>query len=167
MNPRATYHGKIRKTRGLVGLGGYGKKSPEETRQWPGDQSQGGSIPPVSQPASGTGGTKIDVAWYPCYHVLMIRTFKDRGTEEIFNGRDTKAARKQCPRRLWTIAARKLEQLDSVVDLRELAVPPGNRLEALAGDRLGQYSIRVAERYRICFHWSEEGPMDAEIVDYH
>jgi toxin HigB-1 len=97
----------------------------------------------------------------------MIRTFKDRGTEDIFNGRDTRVARKQCPRQLWTVAARKLDQLDSATDLRDLTVPPGNRLEALAGDRLGQYSIRVNERYRICFRWSEDGPGDAEIVDYH
>jgi toxin HigB-1 len=97
----------------------------------------------------------------------MIRTFGDGGTEDVFNGRDTKAARRCCPRQLWRIAARKLDQLDSVTDLRELRIPPGNRLEALSGDRLGQYSIRVNDRYRICFRWVEDGPTGAEIVDYH
>ena len=97
----------------------------------------------------------------------MIRAFKDVATEDIFNGRDTKAARKRCPRQLWKIAARKLEQLDSAVDLRELRIPPGNRLEALSGDRLGQFSIRINERYRICFGWGDGGPANAEIVDYH
>ena len=97
----------------------------------------------------------------------MIRAFKDVATEDIFNGRDTKAARKRCPRQLWKIAARKLEQLDSAVELRELRIPPGNRLEALSGDRLGQFSIRINERYRICFGWADDGPANAEIVDYH
>ena len=97
----------------------------------------------------------------------MIRAFKDVATEDIFNGRDTRAARKRCPRQLWKIAARKLEQLDSAVDLRELRIPPGNRLEALSGDRLGQFSIRINDRYRICFGWADDGPANVEIVDYH
>ena len=97
----------------------------------------------------------------------MIRSFRETGTEDIFNGKATKAARKTCPRSLWKIAARKLDQLDSVTSLDELSIPPGNRLEALTGDRKGQHSIRVNDRYRICFEWTETGPIAVEIVDYH
>jgi len=97
----------------------------------------------------------------------MIVSFKDQGTEDIFNGSNTKAARQTCPESLWKIAIRKLDQLDSVTALRELSVPPGNRLEVLTGDRTGQYSIRINERWRICFVWSEGGPDEVEIVDYH
>jgi proteic killer suppression protein len=97
----------------------------------------------------------------------MIKSFASAGTEDIFNGRNTKDARKSCPRDLWRIAARKLEQLDSVGLLEELRIPPGNRLEALARDRKGQFSIRINEQYRVCFVWTEEGPDTVEIVDYH
>jgi len=89
------------------------------------------------------------------------------GTEDIFNGRNTKDARKTCPRDLWRVAARKLEQIDSVALLEELRIPPGNRLEALSRDRKGQFSIRVNEQYRVCFLWAEDGPDAVEIVDYH
>ena len=65
------------------------------------------------------------------------------------------------------MAYRKLDQLDSVISLNDLKVPPGNRLELLKGKRRGQYSIRINEQYRICFEWSETGPTDVEIVDYH
>ena len=85
----------------------------------------------------------------------------------MFNGRNTRAARKCCPRQLWPVARRKLDQLDSAETLSDLRAPPGNRLEALVGDRVGQHSIRINERYRICFHWSDQGPEDVEIVDYH
>ncbi len=97
----------------------------------------------------------------------MIRSFASVGTEDIFNGRNTKDARKTCPRDLWRVAARKLEQLDSVELLEELRIPPGNRLETLSRDRKGQYSIRINEQYRVCFAWTEEGPEAVEIVDYH
>ena len=97
----------------------------------------------------------------------MIVSFKDDGTEHIFNGRNTKVARKVCPSSIWKIAVRKLDQLDSVSSLNELKIPPGNRLEALSGDRQGQYSIRINEQYRICFLWTEQGPEQVEIVDYH
>lgn len=97
----------------------------------------------------------------------MIVHFKDKGTEDIFNGAASKAARKVCPQSLWRIASRKLELLDSVVYRDELKVPPGNRLEALSGDRKGQHSIRVNEQYRICFRWTEAGPDEVELTDYH
>jgi proteic killer suppression protein len=97
----------------------------------------------------------------------MIQSFKNQGTEDIFNGRNTKTARKVCPRNLWHIASRKLDQLDSVNFLNELRIPPGNRFEGLNGDRKDQYSIRINDQYRICFAWSELGPEQVEIVDYH
>ena len=97
----------------------------------------------------------------------MIVSFKDKATEDIFNGIASKQARKACSQALWRIATRKLDELDSVVDLEELRVPPGNRLEALSGNRNGQYSIRINQQYRICFKWGETGPFEAEVTDYH
>jgi toxin HigB-1 len=97
----------------------------------------------------------------------MIRSFKGRGTEDIFNGQNTKEARRRCPQGLWAVAARKLDQLDSVQSLDELQVPPGNRLERLSGDRAGQVSIRINDQYRVCFEWTDSGPDKVEIVDYH
>jgi len=97
----------------------------------------------------------------------MIVSFKDEGTEDVFNGKNTKAARKTCPESLWKVAARKLDQLDSVTALKELRVPPGNRLETLAGSRKGQHSLRVNDQYRLCFAWTDSGPDKVEIVDYH
>ena len=97
----------------------------------------------------------------------MIIRFQDKGTEDIFNGVASKAARKTCPQSLWRIASRKLELLDSVVRRDELKVPPGNRLEALSGDRRGQHSIRVTEQFRICFKWTDAGPDEVELTDYH
>ncbi len=73
----------------------------------------------------------------------MIQSFKNRATEELYNGKKTKAALKLCPASLWKPACRKLDQLDSVIHLEEMRIPPGNHLEALAGDRIGQFSIRV------------------------
>jgi proteic killer suppression protein len=97
----------------------------------------------------------------------MIQSFKNTATEDIFNGRNTKIARKTCPQSLWRIATRKLDQLDSVNTLEELRIPPGNRLEALSGSRQGRYSIRINDQYRICFIWTDSGPAEVEIVDYH
>lgn len=111
-------------------------------------------------------GVQVAITRIPCYYAIMIRSFKDPGTEDIFNGHNTRSARKTCPQGLWPVAARKLDLLDSVTTLTELRVPPGNRLEALTGDRQGQYSIRINDQYRICFVWADE-PDDVEIVDYH
>jgi proteic killer suppression protein len=97
----------------------------------------------------------------------MIKSFANKGTEDIFNGKNTKEARKLCPRLLWKIAARKLDQLDSVTSIEELRIPPGNMLESLEGNRKEEYSIRINQQYRICFKWSETGPDHVEIVDYH
>ena len=97
----------------------------------------------------------------------MIQSFKNAGTEGIFNGENTKEARKICPMSLWKVTARKLDQVDSVTALHELKIPPGNILEALSGERKGQYSIRINDQYRICFIWTDAGPDQVEIVDYH
>jgi proteic killer suppression protein len=96
----------------------------------------------------------------------MIVSFRDKGTEDVFNGQASKAATKSCPAILWRVARRKLDRLDSVIRLDELRVPPGNRLETLAGDRKGQHSVRINDQYRICFVWTDAGPADVEIVDY-
>ena len=109
----------------------------------------------------------LAIAQYPCYYIIMIRSFKDRGTEDVFNGKNTRSARKTCPEALWHVVARKLDQLDSVTVLYELSIPPGNRLEVLSGDRAGQYSIRINDQYRICFIWTDRGPILVEICDYH
>jgi toxin HigB-1 len=97
----------------------------------------------------------------------MIVDFHDQGVEDVFNGVDSRAANKTCPKPLWGVCRRKLDQLDSVTQLSELRVPPGNRLEALKGNRQGQHSIRVNDQYRVCFIWSEAGPTSVEITDYH
>jgi proteic killer suppression protein len=97
----------------------------------------------------------------------MINSFKDKASADVFDGVDSKLARKACPPTLWRIAARKLDLLDSAVRLDDLKIPPGNRLEALGGDRKGQYSIRINEQYRICFRWTDAGVEEVEIADYH
>ena len=97
----------------------------------------------------------------------MIRSFRDAGTEDLFYGRDSKAARRRLPIALWVVASRKLDAVDQAGELGDLRVPPGNRLEALRGDRAGQHSIRIYDQYRICFRWTTSGPEDVEIIDYH
>gem|GEM_PF-476162 len=82
-------------------------------------------------------------------------------------GVHSKAARRCCPETLWNIVTRTLDQLDSVQSLEELRVPPGNRLEALVGNRTGQYSIRINAQYRICCVWGDSGPSDVEVTDDH
>jgi proteic killer suppression protein len=79
----------------------------------------------------------------------MIQSFKNTGTEDIFNGENTREARRICPTSLWKVAVRKLDQVDSVTALLELKIPPGNKLEALSGDRKRQHSIRINDQYRI------------------
>jgi len=99
--------------------------------------------------------------------VGVIQSFKNTGTEDIFNGENTKEARRVCPNSIWKTAARKLDQVDSVSALDELWIPPNNKLEPLSGDRKGRYSIRINDQHRICFVWTELGPDQVEIVDYH
>jgi proteic killer suppression protein len=97
----------------------------------------------------------------------MIQSFRDAATADVFNDIRSQVARRACPLWLWAVARRKLAQLNSAVTLKSLAIPPGNRLEALKGNRRGQHSIRINERYRICFIWVDVGPVGVEITDYH
>ncbi len=97
----------------------------------------------------------------------MIRDFARQGTEDIFEGNNTRSARRPCPQSLWRVAVRKLDQLDSATVLTDLNVPPGNRLEALSGDRAGHHSIRVNDQYRVCFRWTESGAEKVEMTDYY
>jgi proteic killer suppression protein len=92
----------------------------------------------------------------------MIQSFKCKDTRAIFEG---KGARRF--KAFVSIAERKLAQLDAAQTLEFLRAPPGNRLEALKGERKGQHSIRINDQWRICFVWSGLGPTDVEIVDYH
>jgi len=93
----------------------------------------------------------------------VIRSFRDATTERLWSRQRTKAI----DRRIERVALRKLALLDAAEVLDDLLIPPGNRLEALKGDRVGQHSIRVTQRWRICFVWTSAGPDDVEIVDYH
>ena len=97
----------------------------------------------------------------------MIHSFKNDGTADLYSGRNTQNARRTCPKELWRVAARKLDMLDAVTSLEDLRFPPGNRLEHLKSDRENQYSLRINQRWRICFIWSEYGPAEVEVVDYH
>lgn len=93
----------------------------------------------------------------------MICSFANRASEAFFE-------EDECPRE-WrqfrAVAKRKLDMLHAAVKLKDLASPPGNRLEALKGDRQGQQSIRINDKWRICFCWTDHGPADVEIVNYH
>jgi proteic killer suppression protein len=97
----------------------------------------------------------------------VIQLFRDHGTEDIYNRVNSKEARRTCPEQIWGVARRKLDQLNAVVTLGSLRIPPGNELEALKGIRAGQHSIRINDQFRICFVWIDEGPDRVEITDYH
>jgi len=97
----------------------------------------------------------------------VIVSFGDAATEDLFNGVDSRRTRHFLPRELWAKARLKLDMLHEVDRLESLRFPPGNRLEALKGDRKGQHSIRINAQYRICFTWTPSGPADVEVVDYH
>ena len=97
----------------------------------------------------------------------MIVSFKNKATEDVFDGTKSGAARKLLPQDLLVATQKKLQVLNHAKQLGDLRVPPSNRLEKLHGDRGGQHSIRINRRYRICFRWTDEGPADVAIVDYH
>ena len=92
----------------------------------------------------------------------MIRFFHDKETRAIFHQQRVKKFQRIAP-----VALRRLVQIDSAEELRDLASPPANRLEALKGDRAGQYSVRINDQYRICFRWKDGHAFDVEITDYH
>jgi toxin HigB-1 len=94
----------------------------------------------------------------------MIRSFRGRSAEEILRSRQ---APKGFPSSIAAVARRKLVQLDNAGVLSDLAAPPGNRLERLKGNLAGKYSIRVNDQWRIVFRWTQAGPEEVEIIDYH
>lgn len=93
----------------------------------------------------------------------MILSFKCKETQKIFK----LAFSRKLPENIQKTALRKLKYLSSAVSLEDLKVPPNNRLEALTGDRAGQYSIRINRQYRICFNWQNGNAINVEIIDYH
>jgi proteic killer suppression protein len=92
----------------------------------------------------------------------MIKGFKCNETEKIWQGEVSR----KLPQNIQNVARRKLRMLNNAVDLKDLRIPPANRLEALKGNRVGQHSIRINQQWRICFIW-DEGAINVEIVDYH
>jgi proteic killer suppression protein len=92
----------------------------------------------------------------------MIKGFKDRRTKALFDGEDVSKFTA-----IKIVALRKMDMLDAAKALSDLRIPPGNRLEALRGDRAGQHSIRINDQWRLCFVWTDDGPDEVEIVDYH
>ena len=97
------------------------------------------------------------------YNTGMIKTFADKHTEELFLDGNSSVLPPDVRKR----ALRKLDRVDTAYRVDDLRVPPGNRLEALKGDRAGQFSIRINDQWRICFRWSGGNADDVEIVDYH
>ncbi len=93
---------------------------------------------------------------------MTIRSFQCADTEALFEGKSPKRFRN-----IESVAQRKLQMLDDAAELRDLKSPPGNRLEALSGNRAGQHSIRINSQWRVCFTWTKAGPEGVEIVDYH
>lgn len=98
---------------------------------------------------------------------MAILSFRDAATEDINYSRLTKNALRRLPRELHAKARIKLARLHAATSVEDMTTLPGNRLEKLVGDRAGQHSIRLNDRYRICFRWTPEGAEEVEIVDYH
>ena len=96
----------------------------------------------------------------------MIQSFADETTADLFRERNTRAARR-VPRALWRGVQRKLKALDVAVRLADLAIPAGNRLERLKGDRSGRYSVRINDQYRLTFRWEEGHAHEVQVEDYH
>lgn len=97
----------------------------------------------------------------------MIQSFSDQGTKDIFKTLNSKAARKTLDVKLHLAAKKKLDQLDFAKELKDLRIPPGNKLEALPGDLQGFHSIRLNDQWSIVFRWTPAAPMDVRICDNH
>ena len=150
------------------------------------DASRPGSLPnadvPTGRPAvlerhCATGGAsgqarnvtsvvRVDGYTVSVYREPVIQSFADATTADLWEERNSKAARRM-PRDLWPVVHRKLTMLDSAQRLDDLAAVPGNRFEALTGDRKGQHSIRVNQQYRITFRWEKHDAHDVCCEDYH
>ena len=99
-------------------------------------------------------------------NLFVIIDFADKTTEDIFHGLDSKHARR-IPRIIWRIAVRKLDMLHAAHDIKDLRIPPANRLEALKGKWVNYYSIRINDQYRLVFHWMNNNAKDVFINDYY
>ncbi|MDI6753938.1 MAG: type II toxin-antitoxin system RelE/ParE family toxin [Thermodesulfobacteriota bacterium] len=93
----------------------------------------------------------------------MIKSFKDTETEKVFGRQRSR----RLPTEIQQVALRKLRMLNNAVSLNDLRIPPANRLEKLSGNRVGQYSLRINDQWRICFEWREGDAFNVEITDYH
>lgn len=93
--------------------------------------------------------------------------FRDRGTEDIYDGEPSRKARQKLPRELWETAQEKLDTVLAASAPSDLGSSPGNHLQKMRGAREGQWSIRINQQYRICFEWAAEGAINLEVVDYH
>lgn len=97
------------------------------------------------------------------YNLCMIKTFANAETESFFNSGKSRRLQKE----IWKRASMRLQQIDAAVDIFDLRMPPSNMLERLSGDRIGQWSIRINKRFRVCFRFENGNAYDVEIVDYH
>lgn len=102
-------------------------------------------------------------AWILDWTTLMIRSFKDKDTERVFQGQWSK----RLPQDLQKRAKMRLDRIHAAIEIKDLTRPPSHKLEKLKGDRKGQHSIRINDQWRICFTWREGDAFDVEIVDYH
>jgi toxin HigB-1 len=107
-------------------------------------------------------GDTLDVTLAGLYHAAMIRSFRDKDTEALYQGRRVRRFEG-----FFAQAERRLQVLESATCLGDLMGLPSNRLEGLGGDRKGLYSIRINQQWRLCFEWRDDGPHEVEIVDYH
>jgi proteic killer suppression protein len=120
------------------------------------------NFPTLSAGTSPRFATPLDVLRETSYASRVIKRFRSKETEDLFHYHHSRRFSA-----IERVALRKLLQLHAATELKVLASPPGNRLEALSGDRKGQHSIRISEQWRICFEWREGHAYEVEITDYH
>ena len=104
----------------------------------------------------------LELVRCPYYILFMIKSFKNSESQRLYE-----TGKSRIFANIKNVALRKLDMINAAVELKDLLSPPGNRLEALKGDRKGQHSIRVNQQWRICFVWKDDGAHEVEIVDYH